>query len=281
MGCEKIGKRGGMTTRRGKYFIFDTYIIHHMGEFWLPSGHSINEYATGHGVLNDFSSEFYRDTMRLCRPIVSGESIIKHTKAGVTIRSIDKILNLSYEDQDNLLEFLTELVVDKRERDENWEKFMQSLIEKIMSKPAFKAHFDALESYFNKLNYTQRMQVLSLSINKLNCGIESIRREISSRLWDKKANVKELMVIDQVLYFFQNVINSLPTGGRIKKSEKKRYNRIMGFSGYLILRLEAYRRGKISLDDLNDDLSLSRMLEPNEKYIKPSEYKLAFEVFGG
>jgi len=241
----------------------------------------IREYATGHGVLNDYSSELYRDTMRLCRPIISGERIIKHTRAGITVRSIDRILNLSYSEQDDLLNFLTELVIDRREENKDWDKFMQSLIDKIMSKPKFKTHFNALDSYFKKLNSTERMQVLSLSINKLNCGIESIRREINSRLWNRTANVQELMIIDQVLYFFQNVINSVPLGKKLKKSEKEQVNEKMGFSGYLILRLEAYRRGKISLDDLNEDLSLSRGFKPNEKYIKPSEYELAFEIFGG
>lgn len=247
----------------------------------MKNGNFIREYASGPGVLNDFSSELYQDTMRLCRPIVSGERIIKHTRAGVTIRSIDKVLNLSYSEQDDLLDFLTELVTDRKEKDEEWDKFMQSLIDKIMSKAKFKAHFDSLGSFSKKLNSTQKMQVLSLSINKLNCGIESIRREINNRLWTRKANVQELMIVDQVLYFFQNVINSVPLRKKLKESEKEQVNRKMGFSVYLILRLEAYKRGKISLDDLNDDLSLSRYFKPSEKYIKPSEYELAFEIFGG
>jgi hypothetical protein len=242
---------------------------------------SSNEFASGYNVLNDFSSQLYRDTMRLCRPIVSGEHIIKHTRAGVTIRSIDKILNLSYKEQDLLLDFLTELVINRDTTDKKWDKFMTVLVNKIMSKPKFRTHFNALDNYFKKLNDTEKMQVLSLSINKLNCGIESIRREINNRLWIKKANVQELMIIDQVLYFFQNVINDIPLVKKLKQNEKKELNEKMGFCCYLILRLEAYSRGKISLDDLNGDLSLSHIFTPNEKYIKPSEYKMAFEIFGG
>lgn len=247
----------------------------------MKNGIPIREYATGYGVLNDYSGELYQDTMRLCLPIISGERIIKHTRAGVTIRSIDKILNLSCSEQDDLLDFLTELVIDRKEKDKDWDKFMQVLIEKIISKPKFKAYFYALDNYSKRLNSTQRMQVFSLSINKLTCGIESIRREINNRLWNRTANVQELMIVDQVLYFFQNVINSVHLGKRLKESEKEQVNRKIGLSGYLILRLEAYTRGKISLDDLNDDLSLSRDFKPNEKYIKPSEYELAFEIFGG
>lgn len=242
---------------------------------------SNNHFASGQGVLNDFSTQLYRDTMRICRPIISGEHILKHTRAGVTIRSIEKILNLSYKEQDLLLDFLTEFVVERDIEDKDWNKFMKDLVDKIMSKPKFKAHFSALDNYFKKLNSIEKKQVLSLSINKLNCGIESIRREINNRLWIKKANVKELMIIDQILYFFQNVINDIPLSKKISKSEDKEIHSKMGFSSYLILRLEAYNRGKISLDDLNNDLSLSRWFIPNEKYIKPSEYEMAFEIFGG
>jgi hypothetical protein len=246
----------------------------------LKNGNFIHEYASGHGVLNDFSSEIYRDTMRLCRPIVSGERIIKHTRAGITVRSIDKILNLPYNEQNELLDFLTELVIDRKEKEEDWNKFMKSLIKKIMSKPKFKAHFDSLGNYYKKLNSTQKMQILSLSITKLNCGMESIRREINNRLWNSEAHVQELMIIDQVLYFFQNVINSITLGKKLTSLEKEKINTKMGFIIYLLLRLEAYRRKKIDLNDLNEDLSLSRE-KPSEKYIKPSEYDLAFEIFGG
>lgn len=247
----------------------------------MKNGISIPDYASGYGVLNDFSSELYRDTMRACRPIVSGERIIRHTRAGVTVRSIDKILNLPYDEQDELLDFLTEMVTDRKEKDEEWDKFMKSIIDKIMSKQKFKAHFDSLGNYFKKLNSTQKIQILSLSINKLNCGMESIRREINNRLWNNNAHVQELMIIDQIIYFFQNVINSVPLGKKLNLSEMEKINTKMGFVIYLILRLEAYRRLKIDLDDLNNDLSLSRNFKPGEKYIKPSEYDSAFEIFGG
>lgn len=239
---------------------------------------SIDPYGSGQGLLNDFSSELYSETMRICRPVISGENIVKKTHSGVAIRSIDKIMHLSYEEQDAILDFLTELVIE--EENEDWDKFLERTIDKIRSKRKFKAHFDALDNYFKKLNNTQKFQVIGLSINKLNSGIEGIRREINDRLWNKNANVKELLIIDQILYFFQNIINVIPLRKKLKKSENKELNSAFGFSCYLILRLEAYRRDKITLDDLNDDLSLSHF-KPIDKYVKPSEYEVALEIFGG
>jgi len=239
------------------------------------------EYASAQAILNDFSSELYRETMRLVRPIVSGENVVKHTPAGVTVRSIDQIMNLPYKEQDLFLNFLTELVVTKKKRDSEWEKFMQMLIEKIYSNEKFRTQFRTLEKYFKKLNDKQQLQVLHLSLNKLNSGIEGVRREINTRLWSVGANVQELLTIDQVFYFFQNLLNSIPLGKKLNDLEWKKINRRLGFGTYLLLRLEAYRRGKISLEDLNEDLSLSRSFEPKDTYIKPSEYDVALEIFGG
>jgi len=87
------------------------------------------------------------------------------------------------------------------------------------------------------------------------------------------------MIADQILYFMQNVLQRITLGKFIKKSEQKKLQHDLGFSLYLLLRLEAYRRKKIKLDDLKEDLTSSNLL-PKEEYIKPSEYDLIKEVFG-
>jgi len=247
----------------------------------MPTNKSFDHYATGYGVLNDFINEVYRGTMRICRPLTSGENIIKHTQAGVILKPIDKIMNLPYQEQNELLDFLTELVINIKENDEKWDRFKNTLTEEIMNKRKFKTYFSSLDKYFNKLNNTEKYQVLSLTINKLSCDIESVRREVNKRLWNEKANVQELMIIDQELYFIQNILNSLDLRKRIKKKDKELINVRMGLCLYLLLRLEAYRRKKITVDDLTDDLYLSNIFGPNERYIKPSEFDIAFEVFGG
>jgi len=246
----------------------------------MPTNSPVDNYANGYSVLNDFSSEIYRETMRLFRPITSGENVIRHTRAGIAKRSIDQMMNLSYQQQDAFLDFLTELVIEKK-RDEEWEKFMKSLIDKIYTKSQFKIQFEALENQFMKLTENQQKQILILSINKMNASIDGIRREINTRLWIEKAKTLELLAIDQVLYFFQNLINSIPLTKKLSDQQWNKINRRIGFGVYLVLRLEAFRRKKINLDDLNEDLSLSRMFEPTETIIKPSEYELALEVFGG
>ena len=238
---------------------------------------SLDNYSSGYGVLNDFSSEIYRDTMRLYKPIISGEHIVKRTAADLSLRPIDKIMKLSYQKQDRLLDIFTDLVAVPFEAD--WDEFIEKLNNKIRNDTEFKKDFDALDNYFEKLDKYQKTQVINLSINKLNGEIESIRKEINDRLWFRNANIEELMIVDQILYFMQNVIQRITLGKFIKKSEQKKLQRDLGLSLYLLLRLEAFRRKKIKLDDLKEDLSSSN-LSPKEEYIKPSEYDLIKEVFG-
>jgi len=238
---------------------------------------SLDSYSSGFGVLNDFSSEIYRDTMRLFKPIISGEHTVKRTAAYHAVRPIDKIMNLNSQKQDKLLDILTDLVAIPFESD--WDEFIKKLNDKIRRDAEFKQYFDALDSYFDKLDRYQKTQVINLSLNKLNGGIESIRKEINDRLWSKDAQIEELMIIDQILYFMQNVLQSILLGKFIKKNEKKKLEHDLGFSLYLLLRLEAYRRKKIKLDELKKDLSSSNF-PPKEEYIKPSEYEIIKEVFG-
>ena len=238
---------------------------------------SVDSYSSGYGVLNDFSNEIYRDTMRLYRPIISGEHIVKRTAADLSIRPIDKIMKLSSQKQDRLLNVFTDLVSVPFEAD--WYEFIEKLDDKIRNHPEFRKDFDALDNYFDKLDKYQKTQVINLSINKLNGEIEGIRKEINDRLWIKNANIEELMIVDQILYFMQNVLQRITLGKFIKKSEQKKLQHDLGFSLYLLLRLEAYRRKKIKLDNLKEDLSSSNLL-PKEEYIKPSEYDLIKEVFG-
>lgn len=238
---------------------------------------SVDSYSSGYGVLNDFSNEIYRDTMRLYKPIISGEHIVKRTAADLSIRPIDKIMKLSSQKQDRLLDVFTDLVSVPFEAD--WYEFIEKLDDKIRNHPEFRKDFDALDNYFDKLDKYQKTQVINLSINKLNGEIEGIRKEINDRLWIKNANIEELMIVDQILYFMQNVLQRITLGKFIKKSEQKKLQHDLGFSLYLLLRLEAYRRKKIKLDNLKEDLSSSN-LPPKEEYIKPSEYDLIKEVFG-
>lgn len=165
---------------------------------------SFGDYSSGVGLLNDFSSDIYRDTLRLYKPIVSGERIVKRTAANLSLLSINKLLQFTDENQDALLEIFTDFVSVSFEGD--WDRFVDRLNDKIKENPKFKEIFDSLDTYFDKLDKYQKSRIIRLTVNKLSGEIESIRNEINDRLLFKESNKKELLLIDQILYFMQNVL---------------------------------------------------------------------------
>lgn len=238
---------------------------------------SLDDYSSGVGLLNDFSSDIYRDTIRLYKPIVSGERIVKRTAADLSLVSIDKLIHLDDRDQEALLELFTDFVSVSYKGD--WDLFVDRLNDWIKKNHKFKELFDSLDTYFDKLDNYQKSRIIRLTVNKLSGEIESIRNEINDRLLFKESNKKELLLIDQILYLMQNALQKIKFGKSIKRNEQKKIEKELGFSLYILLRLEAYRRGKITVDDLKDDLS-SSTFSPKDEYIKPSEYHLIKEVFG-
>ncbi|MBN1860854.1 MAG: hypothetical protein JW840_05270 [Candidatus Thermoplasmatota archaeon] len=238
---------------------------------------SFDEYSSGLGVLNDFSREIFTDTLRIYKPIISGRQIVKRTPATLSVKTIDKIINLTHEQQDHLLDIFSDFVAMPFEED--WSKFTKKLNQKIKSDIELKKSFDTLDKYFKKLDMHQQSLVLRLSINKLRGEIQSIRNEINDRMLLKNAHRAELLTIDQILYFMENVLSRIPLSKFIKKNERVKIERELGFSLYLLLRLEAYRRNKIGLDALKEDLATSNF-SPMTTYLKPSEYHLIKEVFG-
>jgi len=238
---------------------------------------SFDDYSSGLGVLNDFSNEIFTDTLRIYKPIISGREIVKRTTATLSLKTIDKIININHEEQNKLLDIFSDFVSVPFKED--WSKFVKKLNEEMKSQREFKKSFDTLDKYFKKLDKYQQSSVIRLSVNKLRGEIQSIRNEINDRLLLKNANRFELLIIDQILYYMENVLSRIPLSKFIKKNEKIKIERELGFSLYLLLRLEAYRRKKIKLEALEEDLSTSNF-SPKEAYIKPSEYHLIREVFG-
>ena len=181
---------------------------------------SFDDYSSGLEVLNDFSSEIFTDTMRIYKPIISGRQFVKRTSATLSLKTIDKIINLTHDEQDKLLDVFSDFVAVPFEED--WSKFIKKLNDKSKSSTEFKKSFDTLDKYFKKLDKHQQSSIIRLSINKLRGEIQSIRNEINDRLLLKNTNRQELLIIDQILYYMENVLSLIPFGKFIKRMKNQK-----------------------------------------------------------
>ncbi|MEM2907563.1 MAG: hypothetical protein QW739_05785, partial [Candidatus Odinarchaeota archaeon] len=63
--------------------------------------------------LNDHQDWIYDSTIILTKPIVSGRNRLKKMRRQSVVKVIDEILRISEEDQEELLDVLSDLVINK------------------------------------------------------------------------------------------------------------------------------------------------------------------------
>lgn len=236
-----------------------------------------NTQLTGLGVLNDFSNELYNETMLLYEPMISGKYVLKQIRKSHEIRTLDKITNIDSQQQERIIDALTDLISFKFNDTE--EKFREKIQQKIKEVSDISQHLELANKYYNNLNPTLQKQIIHLTTVKLIGGIETLRNEINHRLWIKNSNIEELMVIDQVLYRIEEILKI-----HINDFDLQKINKEFSYCIFMILSLEAYKRKKIKLNQLKlhlaEDLLIRAINLPNPSYVKPCEYKTILEVFG-
>lgn len=235
---------------------------------------STDTYLTGIGVLNDFSNELYTQTMTLYEPMVSGKNVLKIIRKSHVIRILDRITNIDTEQQEKIIDALTDLVALDIISHKDIKKKIKEKLDEISN---IGKQVEIAEQQFNNLEPNLQKQVLHLSIRKIVGGISTVRKEIGHRVWIKNSNIEELIIIDQFLYKIEeNLKNNFII-------DPKNINSVFRYCLLLILKLEAYKRNKIKLQVLKREVSEEPPYEfelPNLKYVDISEYKTITELFG-
>lgn len=181
---------------------------------------------------------------------------------------LNQILNVDYETRERLLNALTE-IVSINIYEEDIDEIEKKLEDKISELKDFDESFKKLKIFTAKLDAYQQFEIFRLSLIKLNGRISSIREEIKSKIWDKKENTGQLLVLDQMFFLIQELIKEA-----IKNPEKVE---LWTRTAISLLKLEAFHRGKITFDDLQDYISELSILTLRAESI-PKNYNAIFEV---
>ncbi|KAB2947337.1 MAG: hypothetical protein OIN90_05125 [Candidatus Methanoperedens sp.] len=153
--------------------------------------------------------------------------------------------------------------------EEDIDEIEKKLEDKISELKDFDESFKKLKIFTAKLDAYQQFEIFRLSLIKLNGRISSIREEIKSKIWDKKENTGQLLVLDQMFFLIQELIKEA-----IKNPEKVE---LWTRTAISLLKLEAFHRGKITFDDLQDYISELSILTLRAESI-PKNYNAIFEV---
>lgn len=213
-----------------------------MENYYLDDSGSVNS------ILNSFSSDMFDGITFVMRPVVGGIDHLRQMhKAYQFQKEINKISNISFETREKILDALTDIVVGKTFNDDLKDDFENKLSEFDNINEVFKN----LENLTTKIDQRQLPKIFRLSLIKLNGRISSIRDEINRTMWNKGENVNQLLVLDQIFYLIQEIINDTLNEPIDKLFESVSWSVLMSS----LLYVEAFHRNKVTFTDVQDFLS--------------------------
>ena len=231
--------------------------------------YSNTQYKSINFILDVFSSDIFEIITWIRRPVVGAVDYLRSMHKLYNIQNeLNQILNLEFDTREKLLDALTD-IVSINIYEEDLEEIEKRLELKLSDLKEFDETFKRLKTITKKLDSHQRYEVNRLALIKLNGRISSIREEIKSKIWDKNENASQLLVLDQLFFLIQELIKE-----GIKKVDDIDIWIMLSIS---LLRIEAFHRGKITFEALQDDVSELRFFYVKEEAI-PKNYNSVFEV---
>jgi len=227
------------------------------------------QYKSINFILDVFSSDIFEIITWIRRSVVGVVDYLRSMRRLYIVQNeLDQILNVDYETRERLLNALTD-IVSINIYEEDIVEIEKRLEDKISETKDFDVSFKKLKTFTAKLDAHQQFEVYRLSLIKLNGRISSIRDGIKSKIWDKKENTGQLLVLDQMFFLIQELIKDA-----IKNPEKVDFWTRIAVS---LLKLEAFHRGKITYDELQDYISELSILTLRAESV-PKNYNAIFEV---
>lgn len=233
---------------------------------------------TGEGVLTEFSNELYNGTITIFQPLIAGKEIFKKMRRANVFRTLDFITDIPKKSQEELIDAFTDIVAIEEitEKTDTKTKLREQLINAVKDKN-IQAKLEFADKYFKNLSNSDKKQIYRLTMIRTLGVVSTLRNAINYGLWEKKSNIKELMIVDQVLYKIEDILTK-------DLHNMKHVDRDLNYCVFLMLRLEAFRRKKIDLEKLEHTLSYEMLLPsyrlPNVGIINPSDYGTILKVLG-
>lgn len=231
-----------------------------------------SQYESANFILNSYSSEIFEGVTILMRPVVGGIDYLRSVHQAFKFqKELLKISGWNHETREKLLDALTDVVAGKTIN----EDFIPELESKLSEFDEVKKTFKRLNQFTMTLEPKYLITILTLSLNKLNGKITSIRSEINLKMWEKNENVNELLVLDQFFYLIQELINqALKNVSSLKMTD---YQEQLAGIIFSILYVEAFHRGKVTFEELQDYISELNLYCYREETITKN-YDTVFEV---
>lgn len=196
-------------------------------------------------VLDSFSSDIFDGLVLAMRPIVGGIDYLKRMHKTVLLQKhLNRMSKWDDETREKLMDIMTDLVSFQTYD----EKFKSELENKISELDEINETFTQLNHIFESIDRRQLLQILKISLAKLDGKITSIRNELNSKMWDENEDIDQLLIVDQMFYLIQEMIHNTLLESKI---DSKSFSLIT----HSLLYIEAFHRNKVTFEDIKNQLS--------------------------
>lgn len=230
---------------------------------------SNNQFKSINYILDVFSSDIFESVTLVMRPVIGTVDYLRSMHRLYQIqKELDQILRMDFETREKLLDALTD-IISINIYEEDLGTIGNKLEDQITISQDFDESFKKLKIFSMNLEPRQQTELFRITLRKLNGKISSIRDEIKFKIWDKTENTNQLLVLDQYFFNIQELIKE-----SLKKVDDVDIWIMINVS---LLRIEAFHRGKISFQDLQDDVTELSLFNFNDELITRN-YNAVFEV---
>lgn len=209
----------------------------------MISKDSNSQYLDPSNVLEDHKEDMYRNVLHIQRPITSARSYTKSARRDV--RPIDKALSLDPEEQEKILDILTDLVSKKSFSLEDWEDREEEIEKTLENFDIFKK----LENQFEQFDKKQQERIIEHSFKRILQEAskleEAVRMEMVEDESDK--NQRGLLILGEAFDTMKNLASRCLNRGEYKS----KYSIALIV---LVLKLEALRRDKVDFEELEETI---------------------------
>ncbi|MBW6470283.1 MAG: hypothetical protein K0A90_03575 [Methanosarcinaceae archaeon] len=228
-----------------------------------------NQFKSINFILDVYSSDIFESITWAMRPVVGTVDYLRSMHRLYQIqKELDQIIRMDYDTREKLLNALTD-IVSINIYEEDIEEIEIKLEEQMSHMKNFNESFKKLKLFSTNLEPHQQTELYRIVLRKLNGRLSSIRDEIRFKMWDENEDTKQLLVLDQSFFLILELI---------KEATKKVDNVNLWLKiNISLLRIEAFHRGKISFDDLQNDVTELSMYNLNLESI-PRNYNAVFEA---
>lgn len=217
-------------------------------------------------VLEDFREDIYKNFIRMKEPVTSAKSYLRKSRRMEALNSIDKALSLSYEEQEKIMEALTDFVAEKDFPLDKWEDRLED-IEEILEKRDI---FRRLEGEFEKFNREQQEDILQRSLESINREAAKLEDAVRTEMLrtETMEERRGLLVLGESFELMRKLSDQC--------LEEQKYDSVetVGLL-ILLLKLEALRREKISYESIERTVfELGRNIKSVESHVDDSIFRV-------